>query len=286
MNQQQNKKRRKKSPLNFPAVTLLGLLITCIVAIAAVVGNNVISKSDDLMRAKDNGTTLAVDPETSGAYTDSDTNKSSDSTYADSETKKTHDSMGSNSNIDKSQWNLTLVNKWNLLPENHNPSLTQLKNGHAIDERAYPDLQDMMDDCRAAGLNPLICSSYRTMDKQKKLYKNKVDEYLAQGYSQKDAEAAAGELVAVPGTSEHQLGLALDIVDVANQVLVERQENTEVQKWLMKNSWKYGFILRYPTDKSDITGISYEPWHYRYVGKEAAKEIYEAGICLEEYLNA
>ena len=92
--------------------------------------------------------------------------------------------------------------------------------------------------------------------------------------------------MAVPGTSEHQLGLALDIVDVANQVLDERQENTEVQKWLMKNSWKYGFILRYPTDKSDITGISYEPWHYRYVGKEAAKEIYEAGICLEEYLNA
>lgn len=179
-----------------------------------------------------------------------------------------------------------LVNKWNLLPESRNPSLTQLKNGHAIDERAYPDLQDMMDDCRAAGRNPLICSSYRTMDKQKKLYRNKVDEYLAQGYSQESAESAAGEPVAVPGTSEHQLSLALDIVDVVNQVLDERQENTEVQKWLMKNSWKYGFILRYPTDKSDITGISYEPWHYRYVGKEPAKEIYETGICLEEYLNA
>ena len=268
MNQQQNKKRRKKSPLNFPAVTLLGLLFTCIVVIAAVVGNSVVNKGDDLLWAKDSGTTLVTNPETSGAYIK---NKGGDSTY---------------SNVDKSQWNLTLVNKWNLLPESHNPSLTQLKNGHAIDERAYPDLQDMMDECRAAGLNPLICSSYRTMDKQKKLYKNKVDEYLAQGYSQESAEAAAGELVAVPGTSEHQLGLALDIVDVANQVLDERQENTEVQKWLMKNSWKYGFILRYPTDKSDITGISYKPWHYRYVGKEAAKEIYEAGICLEEYLNA
>ena len=216
----------------------LGLLITCIVVIAVVVGNSVINKGDDLLWAKDSGTTLVTNPETSGAYIK---NKGGDSTY---------------SNIDKTQWNLTLVNKWNLLPESHNPSLTQLKNGHAIDERAYPDLQDMM------------------------------DEYLAQGYSQERAEAAAGELVAVPGTSEHQLGLALDIVDVANQVLDERQENTEVQKWLMKNSWKYGFILRYPTDKSDITGISYEPWHYRYVGKEASKEIYEAGICLEEYLNA
>ena len=269
---QQNSNRKKKS-MHFPAVMFFGLIITCVVVIVAVSGKNLLHKGDDLLQGKDSGTTLAAEPETSGAYTDSNTNKSSDST-------------GYNSNIDKSQWNLTLVNKWNLLPENHNPSLTQLKNGHAIDERAYPDLQDMMDDCRAAGLNPLICSSYRTMDKQKKLYKNKVDEYLAQGYSQKDAEAAAGELVAVPGTSEHQLGLALDIVDVANQVLDERQENTEVQKWLMKNSWKYGFILRYPTDKSDITGISYGPWHYRYVGKEAAKEIYEAGICLEEYLNA
>ena len=262
---------RKKRAVNFPAVMFLGLLITCIVVIAAVLGNNVIYKGDDLLQAKDSSTTLATNSETSGVYTDSETNKSSNSTY---------------SNVDKTQWNLILVNKWNLLPENHNPSLTQLKNGHAIDERAYPDLQNMMDDCRAAGLNPLICSSYRTMDKQKKLYKNKVGEYLAQGYSQEDGEAAAGEFVAVPGTSEHQLGLALDIVDVANQVLDERQENTEVQKWLMKNSWKYGFILRYPTDKSDITGISYGPWHYRYVGKEAAKEIYEAGICLEEYLNA
>lgn len=186
---------------------------------------------------------------------------------------------------DKAQWNLILVNKWNLLPEGHDPTLAQLVNGQSIDERAYPDLQDMMDDCRSEGLQPLICSSYRTMEKQIRLFKNKVSEYLSQGYSQEKAEEAAGELVAIPGTSEHQLGLALDIVDVSNQLLDESQENTPVQKWLMQNSWKYGFILRYPNDKSEITGISYEPWHYRYVGKEAAKEIYESGICLEEYLE-
>ena len=90
--------------------------------------------------------------------------------------------------------------------------------------------------------------------------------------------------MAVPGTSEHQLGLAVDIVDTANQHLDESQETTDVQKWLLQNSWKYGFILRYPSDKSDITGIIYEPWHYRYVGKDAAKAIYEEGICLEEYV--
>lgn len=187
--------------------------------------------------------------------------------------------------IDKSQWNLILVNQWNKIPENYTPSVKQLKNGQAIDERAYDDLQNMMDDCRAEGLTPVICSSYRTMEKQQRLYNNKIDEYLAKGYSQEKAEQAAGELVAIPGTSEHQLGLALDIVDISNQSLDESQEDTDVQKWLMKNSWKYGFILRYPTGKSDITGISYEPWHYRYVGKEAAKEIYDAQICLEEYLN-
>lgn len=130
---------------------------------------------------------------------------------------------------DKTEWNLILVNKWNLLPEGHNPTVTQLANGHAIDERAYPDMQDMMDDCRAEGLQPVICSSYRTMEKQKTLFNNKVNEYLAQGYSQEKAEQAAGEIVAVPGTSEHQLGLALDIVDVSNQRLDESQENTPVQ---------------------------------------------------------
>lgn len=190
-----------------------------------------------------------------------------------------------NTMIDRTQWNLILVNQWNLIPENYEVNVKYLNNGHAIDERAYSDLIDMLDDCRAAGLSPVICSSYRSMEKQKELYNNKINEYISYGYSGDEAEKKAGELVAIPGTSEHQLGLALDIVDISNQALNETQENTQVQKWLMNNSWKYGFILRYPTDKSDITGISYEPWHYRYVGKQAAKEIYDAGICLEEYLK-
>ena len=163
--------------------------------------------------------------------------------------------------------------------------LTQLRNGHAIDKRAYPDLQKMMDDMRAEGLDPLICSSYRTNTKQQTLYDNKVNEYLSMGYSLAQAEEEAGKWIAVPGTSEHQTGLAVDIVDMNYQILDERQEETAVQQWLMNNSWKYGFILRYPNDKRDITGIYYEPWHYRYVGKEVAKVIYESGICFEEYLE-
>ena len=181
-------------------------------------------------------------------------------------------------------WNLFLVNLWNKLPDDFTVDLTYLKNGHAVDSRAYPDLQDMMDDCRAAGLSPLICSSYRTYEKQVTLYDNQVAKYLAKGYTQDQAEKEAAMWVAIPGTSEHHTGLALDIVSLDYQYLDEKQEETPEQQWLLENAWLYGWILRYPPEKVDLTGIAYEPWHYRYVGKEVAKEIHDAGICLEEYL--
>lgn len=186
---------------------------------------------------------------------------------------------------DTTAWNLLLVNPWNSLPDNFTVELKKLKNGHAVDERAYPDLQEMMDAMRAQGLSPRICSSYRTQAKQEALYANKINRLMKQGYNREDAETEAGRWVARPGTSEHQLGLAVDIVDESYQALDEKQEETATQQWLMKHSYEYGFILRYPTDKSAITGIGYEPWHYRYVGKTAAKEIYDAGVCLEEYLG-
>lgn len=186
---------------------------------------------------------------------------------------------------DPNAWNLRLVNQWNLLPEDYEIALTELVNYHAVDRRCYADLQNMIDDCRAAGLTPVICSSYRTWEDQTRLFQNKVGEFLAQGFSQEQAEVEAGKIVAVPGTSEHQLGLALDIVDVDNQRLDRTQEETAVQKWLLAHSWEYGFVLRYPSDKSEITGIIYEPWHYRYVGKEAAAEMHDMGVCLEEYLE-
>lgn len=182
-------------------------------------------------------------------------------------------------------WMLTLVNPWNPLPEDYTCTLTNLSNGHSVDERCYPDLQAMMDACRAAGLSPVICSSYRSREKQEELFQSKVDRLIAQGYSRENAKAEAAKSVALPGTSEHQLGLAVDVVDLNNQNLDSTQEATAVQQWLMAHSWEYGFILRYPNDKSDLTGIIYEPWHYRYVGKDAAAEIYRQGLCLEEYLD-
>ena len=196
----------------------------------------------------------------------------------DSRTKQAHQAKK------EQEWNLLLVNPWNRVPENYEPELTYLRNGQAVDSRCYPELQQMIDDCRAAGFEPLICASYRTIEKQEALFEDKEANLIREGYPENEVEAEAAKVVAYPGTSEHQLGLALDIVDVSYQQLDTEQENTPVQQWLMKNSWKYGFVLRYPADKSDITGIIYEPWHYRYVGKEAAAEIYENKLCLEEYL--
>ena len=182
---------------------------------------------------------------------------------------------------------LLLVNPWNAVPEDYAVSLVSIGDGESVDQRCYGDLMQMLDDCAVYGnAQPYVCSSYRTNDTQTRLYENKVDRLIAQGYSPSDARTEAAKAVAIPGTSEHQLGLAVDIVDLRYQVLDAGQEDTATQQWLMQNSWKYGFILRYPNDKTAVTGIIYEPWHYRYVGRENAKAIYESGLCLEEYLQA
>ena len=180
---------------------------------------------------------------------------------------------------------LTLVNFENTIPKDWKVDLVQLNNGQSVDRRIYDDLIAMLQAAKSEGLNPLICSYYRTNEKQEQLYQNKVSEYLSQGYSKVEASDKAAFWVARPGTSEHQLGLAVDIVSTKNQRLDRSQENTVEQQWLIQNSWKYGFVLRYPTNKNSITGVGYEPWHYRYVGKEHAKKINELGVCLEEYVK-
>lgn len=182
---------------------------------------------------------------------------------------------------------LLLVNPWTPLPEDFVPGeLVPVQNDQAVDARAYPDLQDMLGDMSQAGLSPLICSSYRSQERQQELYDNKVQRVMAEGVSREAAQAEAARWVARPGTSEHQTGLAVDIVSLSNQMLDETQESTPEFQWLAENAWKYGFILRYPSDKSEKTGIAYEPWHFRFVGKEAAEEMHDLGLCLEEYLES
>ena len=186
---------------------------------------------------------------------------------------------------------LMLVNPWHPLPEGYVPELApavsayQPNSGFEMDARCTDQLRQMLDDCRMLGLQPYICSAYRTQDYQQMLFDNKIGRLVEEGVSPEDAPEEAATTVALPGTSEHQLGLAVDLMDESYPYLNEAQEWTETQRWLMDNCWRYGFILRYPNGTSDITGIIYEPWHYRYVGKEYAKILYDLDITLEEYLQ-
>ena len=177
-------------------------------------------------------------------------------------------------------WKLILVNADHPMPEGYSVTLKELRNDQWVDERIYPELQQMFDDARAEGVYPLINESYRSAERQQEILDSYIDTYLASGMEEEEARAEALKLVAVPGTSEHQLGLALDIISETDE------DDTATWQWLNENCWRYGFILRYPEEKIQITGITYEPWHFRYVGVEAAQEITERGITLEEYLGA
>lgn len=180
---------------------------------------------------------------------------------------------------DVTKWELILINKENHIPDNYTIHLIELSNGQKVDERIYPDLQKMFDDMRADGVYPFVREGYRTADEQKAIIKDKLWEHLSQGHDIFESFNLTFELAMPVGNSEHQTGLAVDI-----NADLDKCELWDVYTWLNDNAYKYGFILRYPPDKSSITGIDYEPWHYRYVGKEAAKEIYENDFTLEEYI--
>lgn len=178
---------------------------------------------------------------------------------------------------DGTDWNLRLVNRWNPIPEGYNVSLKELPGGELVDERIYEPLMEMLEAAREGNWDelPRVISGYRTQEEQQRLYDEEVSKYKAEGCTEEEAKAGAGQWVALPGTSEHQLGLAVDVEGATYDVFL----------WLQENSWKYGFIFRYPGSKTDITGTVEEVWHYRYVGKEAAAEMYEQGLCLEEYVE-
>jgi D-alanyl-D-alanine carboxypeptidase len=187
---------------------------------------------------------------------------------------------GERSGTDEGTWRLILVNRWNRIPDDYEVELTKLTNGQSVDQRIYPALQDMFDAARNDGVYPAVVSGYRTGEKQQHLLDEKIAAYRAEGHSARKATAEAEAWVATPGTSEHQLGIAVDIN--ADEV---SSTGDEVYEWLNQNSYQFGFIRRYPADKTEITGVIGEPWHYRYVGVDAATEIYTQGICLEEYLG-
>ncbi len=186
--------------------------------------------------------------------------------------------------IDISSWEYTLVNKDNPLSSDYAADMTAVLDGQKFDSRAADALKDFIAAAKAEGMTVYITSAYRSYDTQEYLFNKKVSEYLSSEGSQEAATEKAKTIVAYPGTSEHQLGLACDIVDKYYDYMNESLENTPLSIWMASHSAEYGFILRYPKDKTNITGVMYEPWHFRYVGKAAAAYITKKGLTLEEFV--
>ncbi len=187
--------------------------------------------------------------------------------------------------IDPDDWRLILVNKQNPVPEGFDVKLGNINNTMYADERIIDDIYRMIDAASDDGVDLMICSAYRSYDRQRTLFNNKINKLMGEGMTYLEAYKVGSMNVTVPGTSEHHLGLALDILTGSYTAMDDGFGDTKAGKWLANNSADYGFILRYPRGKEDITGIVYEPWHFRYVGTEYAKDITEKGVCLEEYLK-
>ena len=180
------------------------------------------------------------------------------------------------------EWNLLLVNRSYILPEDYSAVLAAAAPGYdtKLDERAAPYYTEMFNAAKEDGITLVPLSGNRRISTQKTNFENKIKTYMNQGYDKTAATQKAAKIILPPGCSEHNAGLAMDICSLDTSF-----ENTNEFKWLSKNAADYGFILRYPKNKQSITEITYEPWHWRYVGAAAAKAIKNSGICLEEYLG-
>lgn len=185
---------------------------------------------------------------------------------------------------EEDMWALILTNAKYPIPEDYSAELKVLPGTEQpVDARIHNAVVLMLSDMKAEGLHPIVCSAYRTLDRQEILFNRKVKNYVKRGYSMEDAYKEAQHVLSIPGSGEHCLGLAVDIYSQSYQKLEEGFENTKEGKWLREHCAEYGFILRYDRGKEDSTGINYEPWHFRYVGKEAAEYMMERGISLEEF---
>lgn len=180
-------------------------------------------------------------------------------------------------------WRLILINKQHSIPEDYTFPLGTISGSMKCDERILEDLLAMMQAAKDEGVDLVICSPYRDYNRQTYLFNRKIKRYMDAGMSYMDAYKTASMTVTSPNASEHRIGLAIDFYSSTYKNLNEGFADTPTGQWLAGNSYRFGFILRYPKDKEYITGIEYEPWHFRYVGVEAATVITQQGITLEEF---
>lgn len=247
------------------------VVIFLVVLCTEPLGNNGCGPSESMMTSGDA-------PETA----DSDVSQSNDvssDTAADT-SDQTSGSTADNTTT-SSDWRLLLVNSTHPLADDYSVDLTELRNGQSVDTRILSDLQEMFDAARSEDIYPIVSDAYRTREDQQTLMDDVIQNYEDEGYSSEEASSRAEQVIAKPGTSEHETGLAIDIAGDDDY----DQDTDSVLEWMNSNAYKYGFILRYPSGKESVTGAEAENDHYRYVGKEAAKVIHDQGICLEEYLS-
>ena len=181
-------------------------------------------------------------------------------------------------------WCLILTNAEYPVPEDYAVTLRDVPGtDQKVDERIYEPLINMLEAMKAEGLSPVVCSGYRTLDKQEKLFNRKVSAYVKKGRSKEESYTLARQTLSIPGSGEHCLGLAVDFYTRSYHQLERAFEKTPEGKWLREHAQDYGFTLRYDEGKEEITGIGYEPWHFRYVGIDVARYLKEHNLSLEEF---
>lgn len=293
-----NTKKKRKLNKNQKALNFLCIMMAFVVVFVAIVCISV-DKKNDALREKETAvsqnsqTTEKGDnkkPEVSENNKTSDTTSEETSDTTAPETTQPVTAVvaqpGTIENptiitIDEEKWYLTLVNSSYRIPDNYEPDLVYVcGSGERLDRKVAEHYEEMYNAAKEDGINLAPCSGYRSYELQERNYNNKVSFYESQGYSNKDAKVKAATIIMPPGSSEHNLGYAMDIVCVD-----EWFEDTAEFKWLTENAADYGFIMRYPKDKQDITKVIYEPWHWRYVGVDLAKELKSSGLVLEEYMG-
>lgn len=192
-------------------------------------------------------------------------------------------------NVDEDSNDLILVNKTHKAPDNLSVDLVNITPNEQVAKRVKKHYEELAKAAEQAGYPLVVVSAYRSKQYQETVYNRQVNSYLNQGLSKEESEKKTNEYIMQPGTSEHQTGLAIDVLDKKEyQIRPELSPefgNTDAGKWLQDNSYKYGFIIRYPKDKENITKIKYEPWHLRYVGVKNAEKMTKQGVCLEEYVK-
>ena len=248
------------------------LFLLIIIAVVVIVARKVIISDGQ-----------ATNSETSEISNNDNSEQSQNTTNSTNEigTENSSNTVTASNNLSLlDDWQIRLVNRDNPLPDDFTVELENLDASRKFDKRAIEPLKQMICDMRDQGIKNIWAqSTYRSIEYQKGLYEKSINKYLKQGKSQEEAQKLTDEYINRPGTSEHHLGLAVDFNNVD-----EGFENTKAYKWLLENASDYGFILRYPKEKENITGIEYEPWHWRYVGPEHAKKMKEQNLCLEEYV--